>query len=314
MSKSRKFRRNQVLKAVPPNSDQSLTIPAPPPSLLSEPDAPHRNRFAFIMPCMGRLEHVKVSVPALLASPEIDGVHNTLIFVDYHCPQESGRWVKSQFGSRVHVLRVADLEMPTEKGVFNKPVAHNSGAMQAIEWGADYFVFIDADTLATPDLIQYLLHNLTLGQFLIFEPSLRWLDLTGFLAVHRRHFIKVNGFDAKFAGWGAEDLDIRLRLHLYANAPANDPRAVLKSTAHALPWGEIPSILAESIPHEDAQRTAHYEQKDKDESHRVNLNLLCANIFAKLGVHPLDLHETPLGSAIRRLLGMELNINPRALD
>lgn len=266
------------------------------------------------MPCMGRLEHVQRSVPALLQSPEIDGVHNTLIFVDYHCPQQSGKWVKATFGNRVNVITVADLEMPVTAGIFNKPIAHNTGAMQAIEWGADYLVFIDADTLATPALVQYLFHNLSIGQFLIFEPGMRWLDLTGFLAVHRRHFIKVNGFDAKFVGWGAEDLDLRLRLYLYASAPNGNPRAILKSVTHALPWSEIPTILANSIPHEDDERVVHYEQKDKDESHRLNLNLLCASIYSKLGVHPLDLHESPIGIALRRLLGMELQVNPRSLE
>jgi hypothetical protein len=42
--------------------------------------------------------------------------------------------------------------------------------------------------------------------------------------------------------------------------------------------------------------------------------LLCANIYNWIGIHPADLHDTPLGPYIRRLLGMELYIHHSSLE
>lgn len=312
MSKAdRKFRRH-----VTPKTPE---VPLPTPANLAAPNAlsildTTRKRFAFIMPCMSRLDHIKKSVPALLANSGIDGVNNFFVFVDYYCPEQSGDWVADNFGRRANVIKMSKLApVPPEARVtFNKPAALNAGALHAIHLGAHYLVFIDADTIATPGLYQYLIEHVTLGHFYIFAPTQEksLLDLTGFLAVHKRHFIRVNGYDAEFKGWGAEDLDMRIRLYLYGATSIYEPRGAIKDPNHnTLRWGEIPHILASSIPHEDDRRVANYEHKDKDLSHELNLDLLCSNIFHKLGYHPNELHETPLGPAIRRLLGMEL-FNP----
>lgn len=270
------------------------------------------------MTCMGRLAHVKQSLPRLLQEPLIDGVQNQVVFVDYYCPDGSGDWVESQFGDRVHVVKLAD-EAPLERGqmpIFNKPIAQNTGAVEALHAGAQYLVFLDADTLVTPELLAFVFHYASMERFLIFEPSLEFRDLTGFLVVHRRHFVKVNGFDSEFRGWGAEDLELRVKLFLRGKTPLNEPpRAILKHPdLYGLHWSEIPPELASSINHGDDLRVNHYLEKDKDESHGVNFNLLCSNIYSWLGTHPVDLQDTPLGPYIRRLLGMELVVNPRALE
>ena len=280
------------------------------------PDLEFGRRFAFIMPCMGRLDHVKRSAAQLMQCAPVDGKKNLFVFVDFYCPDGSGDWIKSQFKNAC-VVKMADL-LPLEddrQPLFNKPGAHNTGALEAIERGAEYLVFIDADTLITPQLIAFLYGNASRDRFMIFEPSLVWRDLTGFLVVHKSHFLKVNGFDKDFKGWGAEDLEMRVKLLLRGGSPAQDPKAVLRDPArYLLMWNEIPSILAQSIPHEDDRRVANYEEKDKDQSHGLNLNLLCANIYNWIGTHPADLHNTPLGPFIRRLLGMELYTHHRSLE
>lgn len=269
------------------------------------------------MTCMGRLEHVKQSVPRLLATPHIDGIHNHFILVDYYCPEKSGAWVADQFGTRAHVVSLAE-EAPLRDDrvpLFNKPMAQNTGAVEALNRGAQYLVFLDADTLVTPQLLAFVFEYASMDRFLIFEPSDVSRDLTGFLVVHRRHFVKVNGFDTQFKGWGAEDLEIRVKLYLRGNSPKNDPKALLRlPDAYGLDWTEIPHELASSVPHDDDLRVRHYAEKNKDASHDLNLNQLCSNIYTWLGKHPTDLHDTPLGPYIRRLLGMELLVNPKSLE
>jgi hypothetical protein len=241
----------------------------------------------------------------------------SFVFVDYYCPDGSGSWVQAQGRDRVRV-EMAALKSPLSddrQPVFNKPEALNLGALAAIEQGAKYLVFLDADTLVTPQLISFIRGNASLERFMIFEPSLERRDLSGFLVVHRIHFLKVDGFDSEFKGWGAEDLEMRVKLLLRGGAPIGDPKAILRNPKkYLLRWTEMPSILAQSIPHDDERRVANYANKDKDSSHNLNLNRLCANVYNWLGTHPADLHETALGPYIRRLLGMELHTHHSSLE
>lgn len=249
------------------------------------------------MTCKGRLNHVKQSVPRLQNVP--------LFFVDFFCPEQSGDWV-SQF-PQATVIKAAELaDQPQEH--FNKPLALNIGALAACDTKARYLVFLDADTLITPALLDFVHYHASPDRFMIFEPNVEKKDLSGFLVVQSRHFLKVGGFDQNFAGWGAEDLEFRLRLFLRAQAPEGQANLV-----DLLSWTEIPSELASCIPHSDELRVAQYHEKDKDKSHDLNLNLLCSNLYNWLGVHPLDLHDHPVGASIRRLLGMDLRINPFAM-
>lgn len=244
-------------------------------------------KFAFVTTCMNRLEHLKVSSEHLMKDPRM-GRDWLWILVDFACPQESGKWAEEIYGKRVEVVRI---ESPEDSDViFNKPLALNSGAMHAISLGVDYLCFIDADTLVSPEFFEYLDSSASLDRFNIIVPTLLKKDLTGFLCVHARHFVRVGGYDIRFVGWGAEDLEMRVKLYLKGG----------------LPFGEIPVEFADSIQHGDDVRTFRYEEKDKDRSHSLNLNLLCANVFGWTGKHLLEHYEEDVsGSAIRRLLGVE---------
>ena len=246
---------------------------------------------------MGRLEHLKRSSELLMQDPRV-GLDIHWVLVDFACPQKCGDWAEQTYADRVEVLRIEAKDVANDKGEvkFHKPLALNSGAIHAIAGGAEYLAFLDADTIISPRFLDYLLSALALDNFLIVEPSLQKKDLTGFLALSHRHFIRVGGFDPKFEGWGAEDLEMRVKLLLLGK----------------LPFSELPSELLTSIQHEDDERTANYEEKNKHASHSVNLNLLCSNAFRWTGKHLLELYEGDMGSKIRRLLGIE-PMNPREL-
>lgn len=262
---------------------------------------------------MGRLDHAKISVAQLMKCLPEQGM---LFFVDFYCPDRSGEWVETNFGPRSLVVSTAREAPLTDQRtpLFNKPVAQNIGAQAAIEAGAEFLVFLDADTLVTPQLVAFLLGNASRDRFMIFEPSLQWRDLTGFLVVHKSSFLKVSGFDEEFRGWGAEDLEMRVKLALRGATPLDKPKAILSDLQYLLRWTEIPALLARSIPHTDDRRVLHYETKDKDLSHGLNLNRLCSNIYNWLGVHPVELHKTPLGPYLRRLLGMGLAVHHASLE
>ena len=277
-----------------------------------------RPRFAFIQTCMGRKAHVMQSSQTLLYDSRIDGLNNHYVLVDFFCPEKTADWAEKTYGDRVQAIRVADkvTNYADKELVFNKPTALNFGAHYAItKLNANFLVFFDSDTLITSDLLSYIFSNASTDRFMIFKPDQgNKRDLTGFLVVHKRPFVKVDGYDNEFIGWGAEDLDIRLRLYFQGIAPLHDPRAALKDPSRfAMGWDELPLHLANSIPHDDSKRVEHYTEKDKDLSHTRNLDLLCSNLFNRLGKHPLQLQETPVGPAMRRLLGMDPFTNPKDL-
>lgn len=267
---------------------------------------------------MGRLDHLKQSAAALLADSRIDGVNNHYIVVDFYCPDRCGEWIQNKYGQRAHVLEFSK-QVPLEPGrraIFQKPLAHNSGAYEALAaCNAQYLVFLDADTIVSPTLLNFIFGHASPDRFLIFEPNHGvHRDLTGFLVVHRRAFMKVNGFDLRFQGWGAEDLELRVKLYLRGRAPLDRPRQILQQPELGMPWTEIPCDLASSLSHDDDRRTGNYREKDKDISHGKNLNLLCSNVFEWLGIHLIDLQGSALSSRIQRLLGMDLILNPKSFE
>lgn len=273
---------------------------SPPPPETEEKKERVKPKLAIVTTCMGRLDHLKMSSEILMKDERV-GKEIMWVLVDYACPQNSGEWVTEAYGDRVEVLRID--EAPIQPGeperlgsIFNKPLALNSGAMTAIGEGAEYLAFMDADTLVTEAFLDYVLGAMSLDNYLIIQPYMEKKDLTGFLCLNHRHFLRAGGYDPAFKGWGAEDLEMRLKLLLKAK----------------LPYSEIPYELAGSIPHADQVRTMNYEEKNKDSSHNINLNLLCTNAFGWTGEHLLDLYNSPQGPAIRRLLGIEPN-NPLEL-
>ena len=200
---------------------------------------------------MGRLAHLKESLPTF---------PKPCCVVDYSCPDLSGDWAETQ---GAEVLRI------TGEQHFHKTQALNLGARRAIEMGADRLCFLDADTLVRPDFEQYA------------NQPFSWIAhpgnpaLIGILVTSTESFIKAGGYDEGYVGWGCEDLDLRLRLHLAG------------SVFRALPEGALASI-----PHGDDLRTQHYAIKNHWVSRAVNAIRMEKQIRALTGKGPADLDET----------------------
>lgn len=240
-------------------------------------------RFAFITTCMERLSHAQVS--AFFLEPWIDGIQNHFIFVDFACPENSGAVIK-------HMLPHANIvQVPRPKNdeevLFHKSLAQNLGARRAKQL-ADYFVFIDADTLVSPALMEFIFEHACSDRFMIFLPPKEKRDLCGFLGVSAQAFSDVRGFDERMVGWGAEDLDMRLRLFLTTQ----------------MPWTEVPSHMAHNIEHSDDLRTRYSPFENKKASNHHNLQILDANVQRLTGMPCNQLLDTPLGPAVRTLLGL----------
>ena len=199
-----------------------------------------KRKFSIITTCKGRLEHLKQSLPAMVAQDGAD-----VVVVDYSCPERAGDWVESAFPS-VQVVRVEG-----EEG-FSNWRARNLGAEVA---KGDMLLFCDADTVLAPnatDAIAKSMPDDTYGFFKAdstahFNKSglrLGRNQLRGFQVVPAEAFRELGGYDDVPIGWGAGgDTDLEERLVLLGVKP------------NSLGDG----IVEEVFEHDNAARTAFHK-------------------------------------------------------
>lgn len=167
--------------------------------------------FSIITTCKGRLEHLKQTLPTMLAQ---DGAE--VIVVDYSCPDSTADYVEANHPS-ARVVRVEG-----EEG-FSNWKARNRGAAVA---SGNMLVFCDADTLlangaiaaiaaSVPDTTYGFFSRNSTAHFNRTGLRLGANQLRGFQAVPTEGFRKLGGYDELLEGYAAggdTDLEDRLRL------------------------------------------------------------------------------------------------------
>jgi len=187
-------------------------------------------KFSIITTCMGRLEHLKESLPAMLAQPDCE-----VIVVDYSCPQGTGDYVAEHFPA-ARVVRVEGRE------VFSNWAARNAGAAQAT---GSILVFCDADTVLRADALTWIGARLKPGMFAHFERKstmqfntsrlrLGFNQLRGFHALPAQAFRRFGGYDDVLEGYAAgADTDLEIRLSIFGfKRLALDPGLVERVVEH----------------------------------------------------------------------------------
>jgi glycosyltransferase involved in cell wall biosynthesis len=195
--------------------------------------------LSAIVTCKGRLEHLKLTLPALMALPDCE-----VVVVDYDCPDGAAAWVRDGYPA-AKVVQLSD------RPFFNLAKARNAGAALAT---APWLLLIDADVIVEPTLTKAVRPNLRPGVFMWAVAEAR--DLAGTKIVARDDFINVGGYDEVFEGWGAEDTDLADRLSWIGRRPT-----------------AFPPRLLTSIPHDDALRGRFHENATP----HVRINTLYRN-------------------------------------
>lgn len=207
------------------------------------------NKIVGISTCKGRLDHIKQTSKAFLEAMPRDVRY---LVVDYNCPEHTGNWVKQTWGN---TGRVDALVMNARQGAFHKTIALNAGSKYAInKMGAEYLLYLDADTLILPGFINQITPLLCKDRFIIAEPTGEE-DLTGLLVIHKSMFIASGGFEESFRGWGSEDLEFRLRLF----------------AKHNYQFDIVSCENLGAIHHDNNLRVKFYTDKDIDFSNKRNL-------------------------------------------
>ena len=133
--------------------------------------------------------------------------------------------------------------------------------------------FLDADTVACPGLNRFLHESLHPDRFLV---ELQGRSLFGFLAVPAAAFVRMGGFDENIVGYGGDDIELRLRLHLVAG----------------LGYVAAPPRLLRGLPHADDVRTQHYAQKSRELSNGQNLAYVRRRVREWTGRELFDLEPS----------------------
>ncbi|MCD6024100.1 MAG: glycosyltransferase [Fibrobacteria bacterium] len=184
-----------------------------------------------------------------------------VVVVDYSCPDGTAAWIAAQnFGERVKVAHHV-AEAPEGRRLFNPARARNVGARAA---EGEYLLFVDADVHLHQGFQAWLEEQQEPGtiQAVVNRPS----SLFGILGVRRAAFLKVGGYDEGFTGWGGEDLDLRIRLHL-----------------QGLRCAAIPEKLVRSVPHSNRLRARNTAEPDFTKARQRNSDYFRKKIWEMTG-------------------------------
>ncbi len=178
--------------------------------------------ISFIIPCKGRLAHLKETLPALVGQEGAE-----IIVVDYDCPDQTAQWLQEHHPQCVAIA-------VTDKSTFNISDARNIGLKAA---RGTWLFFLDADIVLSTDLVSKLRDQLSERHFYLLE-RFRHLGAYGSVLVTRAATDKVGAWDSRYVGYGGEDYDFFQRL-----------------TYAGLSMGFLRGEPAGMIPHSREERT-----------------------------------------------------------
>jgi len=237
-------------------------------------------KWSAVVTCYGRTDHLRVTLPRMAMALRMP------IFVVGRSSHDPLLTEIRDSASRLapDLSPVWQVEARESPG-WSKPLFANTGADAAAESGATHLLFLDADCL--PLTLREDLDALgdLQGDFAFVEGNLYSRDSTGLLAVTTEAFLQAGGYDEGMIGWGAEDLDLRLRLH-----------------CDGLRHRQLPSRSVSCLSHPDELRAAHQEEP-LAVSLAVNHARMVHAYRARTGKW---LHEEIVKSkALRELMGVE---------
>ena len=196
---------------------------------------PSSPSLSVVVTCMGRLHHIKLSAPPLLAQEGVE-----YILVDYSCPDRCGDY------ARVHWPTAKVVEVPGQQ-YFNLSRARNAGAGAAT---APWLAFLDADRVVAPNFAAVVLAMIADNVILGDHDQSNGVAQSIF---SQAAFAQTGGYDERLQGWGCEDADMRCRL-----------------LDLGLKLVRLPPGIMQMLDHEEAERVHYYEEKDKLASARAN--------------------------------------------
>ncbi|MDO8788985.1 MAG: glycosyltransferase family A protein [Sulfuritalea sp.] len=171
--------------------------------------------LSIITTCKGRLDHLKQTLPWMVAQPDAE-----TIVVDYDCPDGATAWVRANHPA-TRIIKV-DAEP-----LFCHARARNLGAHAAV---GQWLSFVDADTRLNANYSRRVVPLLRDWHY--FRPAPMHIDAWGHVICRKTDFEAIEGYDEVMRGWGGEDDDLYMRLGLLGRKAAFFPGELVESIGH----------------------------------------------------------------------------------
>jgi glycosyltransferase involved in cell wall biosynthesis len=189
-------------------------------------------KISIITTCKSRLHHLKQVLDTWVKFKPYE-----IIVVNVDSPDGLESYLLDNYPA----VKITNLKI----NGFNISAARNHGARIA---KGDYLFFVDADIHITADLHRwfdsYMLNNSYAVRFM--ENKNDGIHEQGTVLVSKENFLKVEGYDEIFSGYGGEDHDFYEKLHHLGCKKI-----------------EFPKFFIKSLDHSDAERLEHYSIKNK---------------------------------------------------
>jgi len=209
-------------------------------------------RISFCIPCMGRLHHLRQTLPQSIDNTSTFASRQFVI-LDYNSRDGLHDWINGACGEHVRsgLIKYVRLDWPR---YFHMSHAKNVAHIAA---DGEILMHVDADYFLGEGICELLDGHFRRDRNIV----VRFGDAGGRLAVHRNAFLAVRGYDETFVGWGHEDWDFlgRLKQHGLREMKIRERR------------------YRRHVCHGDEERMSNMACKDKEASNIGNEGIRKAN-------------------------------------
>lgn len=239
--------------------------------------------LTVVTTCVGRLRFLRQCLPTWRHLTD-----SILVATSDSCPDQTSEWCKE---NQVPCVKAYSPHEP----VFNKPAYLNVAMLAVKSHFHPLVLLLDADTRVY-DGFRDEIDQVPPGHFAFVQDDYRQRDLTGVLLVEQGAYWAAGGMDEGMRGWGAEDIDLRMRLRYQANKPFR-----LLQTHHL-----------GYIEHSDELRTARYEEQNLNASNARNA-VRMMQTYHRLTGKQMD-QELASSTELQQLLGIERSLRQRGYE
>jgi MoaA/NifB/PqqE/SkfB family radical SAM enzyme len=204
-------------------------------------------KLSFFTVCMGRLHHLKATLPRNIAW-NADHSDVEFVLLDYTSPDDMASWVQAELGEHLRSGRLVYYRYDDAQ-FFSYSHSRNLAARLC---SGDIVCNVDADNLTGPGYARYVDEQMKDNDLLVgcnvengaFTTIPNDFGFTGRMAVRRRLFLDTGGYDEDMVAWGYEDLDLYNRL-----------------SRRGLRCAPIAPRFLTALPHDDKERIAFTKAK-----------------------------------------------------
>lgn len=236
-------------------------------------------KISYCITCKGRLYHLKRTLPLNLAS-ELKDLDVEFVILNYQSDDGLAEWIKATYplelasGRLVHAYHSP---APHFKMAHAKNLAHRLSS-------GDILCNLDADNILPAGYASWLRTRFTKSDDIVIssrrvtpygfaeERILRRLlrlpvpkvGTHGRIAIRRKDFYRLGGYNESYSGWGGDDIDLLLRARQIGIKPVTTPSGV---------WGDV-------IEHGPDERIGNLSAEDR----KVSLKQLDGS-FIRAAIH-----------------------------